>query len=115
MILDNLRTLSERPVQVRVRFPVIPGVNDSLEHAGQMGSFLRHLPRVNHVDLLPYHDVMRTKYRRFGVAWRLGAVPAPDPDRVRQIAETLCGFGLQVTIGGDEYERACARAQTSQP
>jgi pyruvate formate lyase activating enzyme len=114
-ILDNLRALSEQPVAIRVRFPVIPGVNDSLEHAGQVGSFLARLTRVKHVELLPYHDVMRSKYQRFGLAWRLGPAPPPDSNCVRRIAETLCGFGLHVTIGGDAYERACATAQTSQP
>jgi pyruvate formate lyase activating enzyme len=113
-ILDNLRALSERPVQVRVRFPVIPGINDSLEHAAQMGFFLRQLPRVKQVDLLPYHDVMRTKYRRLGVTWRLGPMPPPDSNHLREIAETLCGFGLHVTIGGEQYERAYATAQTIQ-
>lgn len=113
-ILDNLAALSERAVAIRVRFPVIPGINDSLVHAGQMGAFLQQLPRVKVVDLLPYHDVMRTKYKRFGLSWRLGPVPPPDSNHVRGIAETLCGFGLQVTIGGEDYERACATAQTSQ-
>jgi len=114
-ILENLRALSARPVPIRVRFPVIPGVNDTPEHARQMGSFLRQLPGVNHVDLLAYHDVMRSKYQRFGLTWRMGPVPPPDPNRVRRIAETLSDFGLHVTIGGDDHERACATAQTSEP
>jgi len=114
-ILENLRALSCRDVAVRVRFPLIPGVNDDRKNVESLGAFLQGLHRVFSVDILPYHDVARSKYKRFGFHYRLGQAQAPDPVRLREIAAALSTYGLCVTVGGNEYERTNSQAQTVQP
>ena len=115
VILENLRSLSVAGAAVRVRFPLIPGVNDEPGNVENTGAFLAGLPHVPCIEILPYHDVMRSKYKRFGWVYRLGQLPAPDPLRLRDIALHLSSFGLRVTIGGTDDERANSQAQTGQP
>ena len=114
-ILENLRALSCRDVAVRIRFPLIPGVNDDWKNVERLGAFLQGLHRVFCVDILPYHDVARSKYKRFGFDYRLGQVQTLDPARLREIAAALSTYGLCVTVGGNEYERSNSQAQTVQP
>jgi pyruvate formate lyase activating enzyme len=115
VILGNLKALSCRNVAIRIRFPLIPGINDGWDNVRMMGEFLQKLHRILDVDVLPYHDVAAGKYKRFGLPFRLGHLPAPDPGHVRDVATMLSSYGLCVTIGGNEYERTNPQAQTIQP
>jgi pyruvate formate lyase activating enzyme len=114
-ILDNLRALACRDVTIRIRYPLIPGVNDDRRNVQALGGFLRQLHRLCDVDILPYHDVAGSKYQRFGYTYRLEHVPIPDPAHLNEIAALLSSYGLCVTIGGNEYERTNPQAQTIQP
>ncbi len=115
LILENLKALSCRDVPIRIRYPLIPGVNDDRRNVQAIGSFLQKLHRVFDIDILPYHDVAGSKYQRFGYTYRLGPVPVPDPAHLQDIAALLSSYGLCVTIGGNEYERSNPQAQKIQP
>ena len=114
-ILDNLSVLSRRDVAIRIRFPLIPGINDDRDNVEKTGAFLQGLPRIPEVDILPYHAIAGSKYQRFGYTYRLEQIAVPDPGHVREVAGILSGFGLCVTIGGNDYERSRSQAQTVQP
>jgi pyruvate formate lyase activating enzyme len=115
LILENLRVLSCGNVPLRVRFPLVPGVNDDRKNVESMAIFLQKLHRVLDLDILPYHDVAISKYKRFGYNNRLGQIAPPSPDHVKNIAALLSSYGLCVTIGGNEYERPSPQAQTIKP
>ena len=115
LILENLKALSCRRVAIRVRLPVIPGINDDRNNIERTGAFLQSLHRVCYIDLLPYHDVASSKYKRFGYPYRLGKLPACDPASLQDIAAVLSSYGLCVTVGGNNYERTNSQAQTGQP
>jgi len=115
LILENLKALSCLDVRIRIRYPLIPGVNDDRRNVQAMGRFLQQLHRAVDIDILPYHDVAGSKYQRFGYAYRLGPVPVPDPVHLQDIAALLSSYGLCVTIGGNHYERPNPQAQTVQP
>jgi pyruvate formate lyase activating enzyme len=115
LILDNLKALSCRDVAIRIRIPLIPGVNDDRRNVEMTAIFLQKLHRVLDVDLLPYHDVAISKYDRFGYNYRLGKVAVPTQEQLHNVASTLSSYGLCVTIGGNEHERPHPPAQTVQP
>jgi pyruvate formate lyase activating enzyme len=115
VILDNLKALSCRDVAFRVRFPLIPGINDDPKNVESMAAFLQKLHRVCSIDILPYHDVATSKYQRFGYTYRLAGVRAPDAARLQEVAATLSSHGLCVTIGGTDHEPANSQSQKSEP
>jgi pyruvate formate lyase activating enzyme len=115
LILDNLSALSSRDVDLRIRFPLIPGINDDGENVEKMAWFLRKLRRAPAVDVLPYHDVAVSKYTRFGYNYRLAGISGPGSQQIQHVAATLSSHGLVVTIGGNEYERAYPPAPAIQP
>lgn len=114
-ILDNLSVLSGRDIAIRIRFPLIPGINDDRDNVEKMGAFLQGLSRIPEVDILPYHAIAGSKYQRFGYTYRLEQIAIPDLEHVREVAGILSDFGLCVTIGGNDYERSRSQAQTVQP
>lgn len=100
LILDNLRRLSEAGEQIILRFPLIPGVNDSLQSVQQMGAFAASLPYLLYLEVLPYHLAGVEKYRRLCRPYPLSEIQPPSSEHVEKIVQTLRGFGLNVLTGG---------------
>ncbi len=107
-ILDNLRRArqgrsTERgaPAPALVaRVPLIPGFNTDPATMHRLGALLAELlgPGAA-VDLLPYHTLMRAKYRALARPYGWSAVQ-PDGEAIAQLAQVLSSYGLDVVVGG---------------
>jgi len=98
-VLENLDHLLSRGARVRVRVPLVPGVNDG-DNVEDFGTFLGSLPGIEGVDVLPFHTSARDKHRKFGVPWLMdGAEPLAE-EEVRRIVASLESRGLTVSVGG---------------
>jgi pyruvate formate lyase activating enzyme len=95
-ILSNLRSLSQAGSAVRVRLPLLPGVNDDEQNLGGIGQFLASLPHVPPLQLLPYHDIAAAKYAGLGMEYSLAHLRPPDAARVQECAALLGEYGIQV-------------------
>ena len=63
LILANARRVARlRPMRIRV--PLIPGFNDSVEEVKKIASFVREELGLVDVDLLPYNKLGEGKYKR---------------------------------------------------
>jgi len=98
-ILRNLETLAATGKPVIVRFPMIPGVNDSDEELAALAGFLRRIG-LTRVDLLPWHSIGSEKYRRLGLACPSTDFAAPTAETIESAAGTLRRAGLTVAVGG---------------
>jgi pyruvate formate lyase activating enzyme len=98
-ILENLVRLAAAIDAVRVRIPLVPGVNDDEAELDGMGGFLA-TTSIREVDLLPYHTAGLAKYRRLGRDAPLPDVAAPSPEALEAACRRLQGFGLSVHVGG---------------
>jgi len=100
LILSNLKMLSDSGKEIILRYPLIPGVNDSEENIRKTGEFIRSLGIVKRMQLLPYHATGAEKYARLRMNYEMkDTAPCPE-DAVSRIAEEMRRFGLTVTIGG---------------
>ena len=66
-ILDNLEALYERGARIRLRCPMVPGVNDTPDHFQALGELARRYPGLEGIEVLPYHDAGRHKYHLLGL------------------------------------------------
>jgi pyruvate formate lyase activating enzyme len=99
-ILDNLVRLASARARIRIRIPLIPGINDNDENIERTGAFLADLPGIDAVHLLPFHRPAKSKHARFGIPWRLEDDREIPDERVQELTARLERFGLSVTIGG---------------
>lgn len=94
-ILDNLRRLCADGAAVWIRVPVIPVYNDDPEDFGNIADFLRDLPGIERVTLMPYHTLGKSKYGQVGLeAPAIGAPPGKD--EMREYREIFSSRGLNV-------------------
>jgi pyruvate formate lyase activating enzyme len=69
LILENLGRLLESGAEVKVRVPVIPGANDDPESVAALAEFVARHPRIERIDLLPYHSLGLHKYAALDIHW----------------------------------------------
>jgi len=100
LILANLELLVRKGAKIRIRVPVIPGLNDDEKNLSALKKFVLTLPGVRDIHLLPYHRAAREKYRRFNMAYSLDQMPAPPKAMLEKIAKDWEAAGLRVRIGG---------------
>ncbi len=80
-ILKNLSELLKRRYNVKVRMPMLKGVNDNQKDIEGVVSFL--MPFKDHknfkgIDLLPYHKFGVNKYKQLGREYPLDGYPDPS-------------------------------------
>jgi pyruvate formate lyase activating enzyme len=99
LILANLRkTLDSQRARVWIRIPVIPGYNDSEEHAREVARTLAAGP-VEKVSLLGYHEWGKPKYGFLGRDYPFEGEVAQDQEKLERMRDIIEAEGLSVTIG----------------
>lgn len=97
LILENARRMAQAGIQMIIRFPVIPGCNDSMDNIMRLGEFVSGLG-VRRFDLLPYHKFALQKYDGLNLDYKLrDTVPPPEED-IRDIKVALESLGLKVSV-----------------
>jgi len=99
-ILSNLRQLSGTGVEIVIRIPLIPGVNDDAESIAAAGEFIAGLPARHAVDVLPYHRAASAKYAKLGLCYRGEPIAPPSREQTAEVAQRLSDYGLAVGVGG---------------
>jgi pyruvate formate lyase activating enzyme len=100
LILDNLQRMAAIGLPVRIRLPLIPGCNDSLENMQATAKFVKGLSNVQAVDILPYHRLGEMKWAQLDSACERPALLPPEEGHVQQRAEIFRTLGLKVSVGG---------------
>jgi pyruvate formate lyase activating enzyme len=100
LILDNLKRLSSVGKEIWVRVPLVPGVNDDKENMRRTADFLRPLPNIKRVSVLPYHKGGCEKYMNLGKGAGFRAFEPPSEERVGAVLGLLSSREFQVRRGG---------------
>lgn len=98
-ILENLRLLIDAGADVRVRFPLVSGVNDETGDVEALAAFVKDIGLL-HVDVLPYHRAGLAKYERYGLDYRLPDLQPPGEATVERVVAVFRRNGLDARIGG---------------
>lgn len=90
-ILDNYLRMNETAAdfQLRVRIPLIPGINDSPRELNKMGAFCTKLKKLTHVQLLPYHRLGKDTYRKLNMQYELEELRSPSSEHMEWCRELV--------------------------
>ena len=96
-ILENLKTLSDTGANIIIRIPLIGGVNDDAENIETTARFVAGLSGVKkEVNLLPYHKIAQTKYRKLGRPEDFQLLEEPSEEAKSQAISCFRKYGLEV-------------------
>lgn len=98
LILENIRMISHEKDLI-LRYPVIPGRNDSRENIDAVAAFIKTLgPRFNRIDLMGYHELGAITYKRMGLGYALEGVPAMNKDDLARVGERMAACGINAVL-----------------
>jgi pyruvate formate lyase activating enzyme len=102
LIISNLMKLLMSDVDLMIRIPLVPGVNDDKAHLADLRSFLtRHkTDRIKMINILPYHKIGSSKYQRFNRDYKMSPAVQLSSEKIQEISRFLAVTGIKVKVGG---------------
>ncbi|MDE5558046.1 MAG: pyruvate formate lyase-activating protein [Ruminococcus sp.] len=83
---EHLRDLN---IPVWIRHVVVPEITDNDDELFRLGEYLSTLTNLKALDVLPYHDMAKPKYKELGIEYPLGDTPALTKDRAVHAREVI--------------------------
>jgi pyruvate formate lyase activating enzyme len=90
------RRLAERRRPVWLRYVLVPGWSDNTGEVEGVSRFAGELGNVERVDVLPFHQMGRFKWKELGLAYRLDDVKPPAAESVERACAAFRAVGLRV-------------------
>ncbi len=98
-ILAFARLLDETQTKMYVRHVIVPGITLVDHWLYQLGEFIGTLKMVERIEVLPYHDMAKPKYKELGIDYVLKDVVPPTREQVNA-AKAQIIRGIQATRNG---------------
>ncbi|WP_049042274.1 choline TMA-lyase-activating enzyme [Clostridium sporogenes] len=100
-ILENLQELLKKKYNVKIRMPLLKGINDSQDEIEKTMEFL--LPYKNYknfkgIDLLPYHKMGVNKYNQLGMEYPIKDDPSLKNEDLDRIESWIKKYDLPVKV-----------------
>jgi pyruvate formate lyase activating enzyme len=84
--------VKKRPMWVR--FVLVPGLTDHVEDIKRIASFAAKLGNVQRVDILPFHQLGRYKWKELGLQYELERTAPPTAEAVDEACRVFTAEGL---------------------
>ena len=79
-ILAFAEYLRDRNIPLWVRHVVVPGITNGEDELFRLGEYLSRLTNLKALDVLPYHDMGKVKYKNLGIPYPLEDTPLLDKE-----------------------------------
>ena len=96
-ILSNLEKLITDNKNIVIRIPIIPGFNNHENDIVEITKVLKDFG-LNKLDILPYHEIGKTKFKRFGIEYNKNIPEINDDIDLNQVIKIYQQLGFQVRI-----------------
>lgn len=88
-ILAFAEHLRDLKIPVWIRHVVVPEITDNDDELFRLGEYLSTLTNLKALDVLPYHDMAKPKYKELGIEYPLGDTPALTKERAVHAREVI--------------------------
>ncbi len=94
-VLNFARRLAACRIPIWVRFVLVPGLTDDAENIAQIARFSGNLGNVQRVDVLPFHQMGRFKWKELKLNYTLEDVQPPGSEAVEHACAQFSAVGLK--------------------
>lgn len=74
-ILAFAEHLRDIGIPLWIRHVIVPGITDTEDEQFRLGEYISTLSNLKALDVLPYHDMAKAKYKELGIPYSLEDVP----------------------------------------
>jgi pyruvate formate lyase activating enzyme len=93
--LDFARRLAERNKSIWLRFVLVPGLTDNVDDITQIAKFAAGLGNVERVDVLPFHQMGRFKWKELNLDYTLDNTESAPRELVQRTCAQFRAEGLK--------------------
>ena len=99
--MDNAPTLAfakrlaERKREIWLRFVLVPGLTDDVEDIAKIADFSAALGNVSRVDVLPFHQMGKYKWKQLNMPYSLADTEPPSMDELERAIAVFRAAGLK--------------------
>lgn len=80
-----LKVCQQKKKTLWLRQVITPGINDNEEYILKLAEYIKPIKNVEKVELLPYHNMAKDKYKRLGMKYRLENTPNMDKQKCKEL------------------------------
>jgi pyruvate formate lyase activating enzyme len=93
--LEFAKRLGAGKRQIWLRYVLVPGLTDDPAAIAQTAAFTASLGTVERVDVLPFHQMGRYKWKELGIPYTLETVEPPTHEATQKACEIFRARGLK--------------------
>ena len=101
-ILEHIREIAATNLPIILRVPIVPGFTDAPDNLRAIAELARTLKALIQVELLPFHQLGRPKYRQLGKTYTLTDLGTLSDEAMLEAKRVFTAAGLKAIIGGKE-------------
>lgn len=94
-VLDFAKHLAVLKKPVWIRFVMVPGYTDNPDEVKMIAKFASGLGNVDRVDVLPFHQMGRFKWKELNLSYSLEDVVPPTPEAIERVCSQFRAAGLK--------------------
>ena len=101
IILDNLETILKKRFNVKIRMPMLKGINDSQEEIENTMEFLlqfKDMKNFKGIDLLPYHKMGVSKYGQLDMDYPITDEAKLEEEDLDRIEGWISKYDIPVSV-----------------
>jgi pyruvate formate lyase activating enzyme len=93
--IEFARRLAARKRPIWLRFVLVPGLTDDVADIAKIARFAASLGTVTRVDVLPFHQMGKYKWKQLGMSYTLNDTEPPDQALVEKAIGVFRAAGLK--------------------
>jgi pyruvate-formate lyase-activating enzyme len=82
-----------------VRIPLIPDITDTIANLAGLKRIIEQTNGIQRIDLLPYHTIAKSKYKRLGKTFWQQTGKGYDQTKAQDIQKYFMNAAPEVSIG----------------
>lgn len=84
--LDTCKRMSKK---LWLRQVIVPGINDTVDYINELKKYIKTIPNVEKIELLPYTTLGVKKYQELGIKYNLENVPSMSNEELKELSDLL--------------------------
>ena len=84
-----VKALNKANKKVWIRQVIIPSINDNEKYIKSFKKYISKINNIERIDLLPYHTMGVSKYKKLNLKYRLDGIKAMDKRRLNELNKML--------------------------
>jgi pyruvate formate lyase activating enzyme len=94
-VLSFAQRLSDLGKRVWIRYVLVPGLTDEPANVDGLAAFVASLRSVERVEILPFHQMGRTKWKQLGLEYTLSDTMPANRTDVKRVQRQFLRYGIE--------------------